>query len=128
MKIAEVSQLYGISPDTLRYYKRIGAIPTVNRDQNGIRDYSETDLRRVEFVMCMRRAGLPIGALIDYVGLVQQGDHTIESRKEILKEQRTQLAVRIMEMQKTLDLLDDKIKVYENAILKKEKELLLSEA
>lgn len=128
MKIAEVSQLYGISPDTLRYYKRIGLIPPVNRDQNGIRDYSETDLRRVEFVMCMRRAGLPIGALIDYVGLVQQGDHTIESRKEILKEQRTQLAVRIMEMQKTLDLLDDKIKVYENAILKKEKELLLSEA
>jgi DNA-binding transcriptional MerR regulator len=62
--------------------------------------------------------------LIEYVGLVQQGDQTIEARKEILKEQRDQLAARMKEMQKTLDLLDHKIEVYENAVLKKEKEII----
>jgi MerR family transcriptional regulator, aldehyde-responsive regulator len=124
MKIAAVSERYVISQDTLRYYERIGLIPPVNRNGNGIRDYNEMDLRRVEFIKCMRSAGLSIEVLIEYVGLVQQGDHTIESRKEILKEQHDLLAARIQDMQKTLDLLNHKIEVYENVILKREKDIV----
>lgn len=127
MKIAEVSERYGISSDTLRYYERIGLIPPVNRKKNGIRDYNETDVRRVEFIKCMRSAGLPIEVLIEYVGLVQQGDGTIKARKEILLEQREQLATRMKEMQKTLDILDHKIEVYENAVLVKEKKIVKTE-
>lgn len=123
MKIQEVSERYGLSADTLRYYERIGLIPTVNRTESGIRDYNELDIRRVDFIKCMRSAGLPLEVLIDYMSLVQQGDSTIETRKEILREQRTLLSTRIAEMQKTLDLLDHKIQVYENAILTKEKEI-----
>ena len=127
MKIAELSERYGISSDTLRYYERIGLIHPVNRNESGIRDYNEIDLKRVEFIKCMRSAWLPIEALIEYVGLVQQGDGTIGARKKILKEQREQLATRMKEMQKTLDLLDYKIEVYENAVLKKEKEMIQTE-
>jgi DNA-binding transcriptional MerR regulator len=123
MKIAEVSERYTVSPDTLRYYERIGLIPPVNRNKSGIREYDETDVKRVEFIKCMRSAGLPIEILIEYVGLVQLGDKTIETRKEILKEQRERLVIRMKEMQKTLDLLDYKISVYENTVLKKEKEI-----
>lgn len=121
MKIMEVSEQCGISSDTLRYYERIGLIPPVNRNESGIRDYNELDLRRVEFIKCMRGAGLPVEVLITYIALVQQGDKTIEARKEILKEQRDLLVARMKEMQKTLDILDHKIDVYENAVLKKEK-------
>ena len=124
MKIAEVSERYVISQDTLRYYERIGLIPPVNRNESGIRDYREIDMRRVEFIKCMRSAGLPIETLIEYVRLVQQGDQTIEARKEILKEQWEQLVARMKEMQKTLDVLDHKIEVYENAVLKRDKEML----
>lgn len=124
MKIAEVSELYSISLDTLRYYERIGLIPPVHRNESGIRDYNELDLRRVDFIKCMRSARLPIEVLIEYVGLVQQGDKTIETRKEILKEQRELLAARMQEMQKTLDILNHKIEVYENAVLKKEKQMI----
>lgn len=124
MKISEVSEQFGISLDTLRYYERIGLIPPVNRNGSGIRDYSELDVRRVEFIKCMRSAGLPIEVLIEYFKLVQQGDQTIEARKEILKEQRELLMTRMQEMQKTLDLLNHKIEVYENAVLKAEKEIL----
>ncbi len=123
MKIAEVSERYAISSDTLRYYERIGLIPQVNRNGSGIRDYNENDMRRVEFIKCMRRAGLPIETLIEYIALVQQGDQTIEARKEILIEQRAMLAARMQEMQATLDLLDYKISVYEKAIVKKEKDI-----
>jgi DNA-binding transcriptional MerR regulator len=127
MKIAEVSERYDLSSDTLRYYERIGLIQPVNRNGGGIRDYNELDLRRVEFIKCMRSAGLPIETLIEYVRLVQQGDRTIEARKEILKEQRELLTARMKEMQKTLDILDHKIEVYEKAVLKKEKEMIQME-
>ncbi|MCS6992260.1 MAG: MerR family transcriptional regulator, partial [Anaerolineales bacterium] len=88
MKIAEVSEKYGLSADTLRYYERIGLLPHVNRNGSGVREYSEADLRRIEFIRCMRSAGLPIEVLIDYMQLIEQGDSTIEARKEILVEQR----------------------------------------
>ena len=127
MKISEVSEQAGISSDTLRYYERIGLLPPVNRSESGIRDYDEIDLKRVEFIKCMRSAGLPIEVLIEYVSLVRQGDQTSETRKEILVEQRAQLAAKMEEMQKTLDLLDYKIEVYEKALLKKEKEIVQTE-
>jgi DNA-binding transcriptional MerR regulator len=124
MKIAEVSGRFGISLDTLRYYERIGLIPPVHRNESGIRDYNELDTRRVEFIKCMRSAGLPIEVLIEYIALVQKGEKTIESRKDILIEQRELLVARMEEMQKTLDILDRKIEVYENAVLKKEKQMI----
>ena len=113
--------------DTLRYYERVGLILPVNRNKSDIRDYSEIDIRRVDFIMCMRNAGLSIEVLIEFVGLVQQGDRTINARKEILKEQRELLAVRMKEMQITLDLLDHKLEVYESAPLKKEKGIIQTE-
>ena len=124
MKIAEVSEKFGLSADTLRYYERVGLIWPVNRSPNGIRDYTEIDLKRVDFIKCMRSAGLPVEVLIDYVALVQQGDETIAARKEILTEQRDLLESRIQEMQKTLDLLNHKIEVYENNILTKEQTII----
>jgi DNA-binding transcriptional MerR regulator len=127
MKIAEVSEQYGLSSDTLRYYERVGLIPPVNRNGSGVRDYNELDLRRVDFIKCMRSAGLPIEVLIEYVALVQQGDKTIDARKEILIEQRKLLVDRMNEMQKTLDILDHKIEVYEKAVLKKEKRIVQAE-
>ena len=127
MKIAEVSEKYGLSADTLRYYERVGLIPPVNRNDGGIRDYNELDLRRVDFIKCMRSAGLPVEILIEYVALVQQGDKTVEARKDILVEQRKMLVDRMNEMQKTLAILEHKIEVYEKAVLKKEKQIVQAE-
>lgn len=124
MKITEVSKKFELSQDTLRYYERIGLIPTVNRNKSGIRDYTEEDCRWVEFIKCMRGAGLPIEILIEYVALFQEGDKTIEARKELLIEQRKLLINRMEEMKKTLERLDYKIKRYEDAtVLEKEKNL-----
>lgn len=127
MRISEVSEQAGISTDTLRYYERIGLIPPVNRNGSGIRNYNELDLKRVEFIKCMRNVGLPIEVLIEYFKLVQLGDQTIEARKDILIDQRAQLAARMAEMQKTLALLEHKIRVYEDIILQKEHEMIQTE-
>jgi len=123
MTIAEVSTKFELSQDTLRYYERIGLIPSVNRTKGGIRDYSEEDCRWIEFIKCMRNAGLPIEILIEYVGLFQKGDETISARKQILIEQRDQLLIRMNEMKNTLERLEYKIASYEQTIVKKEKTL-----
>ena len=120
MRISEVSQQCDISADTLRYYERVGLLPPVNRSDSGIRDYNDLDVRRVEFIKCMRTAGLPVEVLIRYYQLVQQGDETIEDRKAILVGHRAEIIARMAELQKTLDLLDYKISFYENAVLKAE--------
>ncbi|KLU65664.1 HTH-type transcriptional regulator AdhR [Desulfosporosinus acididurans] len=127
MTITEVSEKFDLTQDTLRYYERIGLIPHVNRNKSGIRDYTEEDCKWVEFIKCMRNAGLPIEALIEYVALFQQGDETIGSRKELLTEQRKQLIRRMEDMQKTLERLNYKIESYEQSVVKKEKELKRAE-
>ncbi|MED1421218.1 MerR family transcriptional regulator [Bacillus smithii] len=123
MKITEVSEKFDISQDTLRYYERIGLIPHVNRNKSGIRDYTEEDCKWVEFIKCMRSAGLSIEVLIEYVKLFQQGDATIEARKELLTEQRKKLIARMEDMQKSLERLNYKIERYEQSVIEKEKEL-----
>lgn len=125
--IAEVSEKFDLTQDTLRYYERIGLIPRVNRTKSGIRDYTEEDCRWVEFIKCMRNAGLPVEALIEYVGLFQQGDATHDARKELLSEQRDLLQLRIEEMTKTLVRLNDKVANYDQTLGIKQKGLTRSE-
>lgn len=123
MTIAEVSKKYDISADTLRYYERIGLIPPVPRTKSGIRNYDETSCGWIELMKCMRKAGVQIEALIEYVELFQKGDATIDARKAILIEQRDQLQDRIADMQESLDRLNDKIRRYEQGLMVEEKRL-----
>ena len=123
MTITEVSKLYDITPDTLRYYERIGLIPKIHRNKNGIRDYTQEDCNWVEFIKCMRNAGLLIETLIDYVTMFQQGDSTIDARKELLTEQRKVLEKKIKDMNETLGRLNHKIELYEKGLMINEKEL-----
>ena len=113
MTIAEASRKYGLSPDTLRYYERIGLLPPVPRNKSGIRDYDEESCRWIELMRCMRKAGVQIEALIEYVALYRQGADTAEARKNILIEQRERLLERMADMQQALDLLNQKIEQYD---------------
>ncbi|MCB9432119.1 MAG: MerR family transcriptional regulator [Ardenticatenaceae bacterium] len=123
MKISEVSEQSGLSVDTLRYYEKVGLLPPITRTNGGIREYTEADIKRIDFIKCMRTAGLPVDVLTEYFALVEQGDETIEARKEILQTQRTRLVAMIAELQDTLALLNSKIEGYEDALLQAEQEL-----
>lgn len=116
MTIKEVSEKFNISQDTLRYYERVGMIPPVTRTPGGIRDYQESDLGWVELAICMRSAGLPVEALIEYVKLTQEGDKTIEARLQLLSEQRESLIEQQKKINDTLKRLDYKIGRYEEAV------------
>lgn len=116
MTIKEVSEKYEISQDTLRYYERVGMIPTVTRTAGGIRNYSEEDLRWVGLAKCMRSAGLPVEAMIEYVRLFQEGDSTIPARLQLLVDQREALLEQLRQIDATLNRLNYKISRYEEAV------------
>ena len=124
MNISQVSKRYGVSIDTLRYYEKEGLIPPVHRTESGLRDYTEKDCGWVEFIKCMRGAGLSIDTLKEYVSLYQKGSRTLLKRKQLLIDERARLAQHIEQLQATLKRLDHKIEVYEDKIVACEKELL----
>ena len=116
MTIKEVSEKYNITQDTLRYYERVGMIPSVTRTTGGIRDYQETDIGWVEMAICMRSAGLPVEAMIEYVRLYQEGDATIPARLQLLVDQREVLLEQRRQIESTLERLNYKISRYEDAV------------
>jgi len=123
MTIAEVCERFDLSQDTLRYYEKIGLIPTVQRKASGIRNYTEEDCKWIEFIKCMRSAGLTIEFLSEYVKLFKEGDSTLDKRRNLLIEQRNHLKERMVEMQATLDRLDRKVERYDTLVSEKEKHL-----
>jgi DNA-binding transcriptional MerR regulator len=123
MTITEVADKFGITADTLRYYERIGLVPKVTRTNGGIRDYTGEDIRWVEFIKCMRSAGVSIETLVEYVALFQRGKESIQARKALLIEQRHQISDRIAELQAALDRLDRKLDGYEERMSKIEENL-----
>ena len=112
MTIGEVSKKYGLTTDTLRYYERIGLIPYVPRKKNGIRDYDESSCKWVEFVKCMRAAGVQIEALIEFVELQQHKETNNERLMEILKDQRKKLINKMDHLKTTIARLDYKIEYF----------------
>lgn len=123
MKIAEVSKLCGVTADTLRYYERVGLLRNIPRNSSGIRDYNDVNIATVNFVKCMRSAGVSIEALVEYMDLFDQGDSTLAARKVLLEEQRDLIAARVADMQAGLDRLNFKIANYETLIVAAEQKM-----
>lgn len=116
MTIKEVSKRYDVTPDTLRYYERVGMIPPVHRTSGGIRDYTEEDLNWVGLALCMRNAGLPVEVMIDYLKLYQEGDSTFSARLQLLEEQKEALVEQRKSIDATIGRLNYKISRYEIAV------------
>lgn len=122
MTIAKVSKKYNLTTDTIRYYERIGLIPTIPRTENGIRNFDEESCRWIEFIKCMRNAGMEIEILLEYVNLFKQGKTTVKARKRLLEEQREKLIEKQNNINATIERLDYKLKLYDKIISGKRKD------
>lgn len=118
MTISEIAKKYDIKPETLRYYEKIGLLSHVPRNKNGIRNYNEENCGRIEFIICMRNAGVEIETLRQYVFLLEQGEETVNERKELLIEQREKLLEKQKDIHLTIERLNYKIENYEKFISK----------
>lgn len=128
MNIKKVSEQLEITPDTIRYYERIGLVPPINRNKNGVRDFTDLDIQRLDFIKCMRHAGLSIESLHEYMHLYSlNDDRTIPARKRILEEEAEKLDERIARLQETRAYLQHKIDVYDSQLTQATDDLKLSE-
>lgn len=117
LSIAAVAKKFNTSEDTLRYYEKIGLAKSHRRD-SGIRYYDENDIARLEFIKCMRDAGVSLEALIRYMQLLEKGDSTIKERKELLENQREELRQKKALIEHSLERLDYKIDHYDQLMAK----------
>lgn len=128
MNIKKVSEQLGISSDTIRYYERIGLVPAISRDKNGVRNFTDIDIQRLDFIKCMRHAGLSIESLHEYMHLYSlNDDRIIPARKRILEEEAEKLDERIASLQETRAYLQHKIDVYDSQLTQATNDLKLSE-
>ena len=116
LTIKEVSEKYQIPEATLRSYENEGILLPVNR-KNGRRDYTEENLKNIEFVQCMRNAGMSIERLKRYISLTT-GKNTERERKEILEEQRSEIQTKMKLLEESLERLNYKIHNYEKLLTK----------
>lgn len=107
--ISEVSEKYQISSSTLRYYERIGLLPNIPRQANGNRYFTDQLLNWLEMIICLRHSGVPIEKLIEYAKLIQKGDDTIATREALLREQLAELYQKRVNLQRSIQRLEDKI-------------------
>ena len=114
--IGEVSKLTGLSVPTLRYYDKEGLIPNINRNENGLRDFTEQDLGTIHIVTCIKGAGASIREIKEYMDLCQLGDSTLELRKQFFIEKKSDIEEQMKELNEIMKTVEMKIKYYEDAI------------
>ncbi|MGX6473071.1 MerR family transcriptional regulator [Pediococcus pentosaceus] len=108
MKIEEVATQFSISSPTLRYYEHEGLLGPVKR-VHGIRDYSDRDLERLDFILCTKKCGMSLKQIQHFINIYEQGDETIPERLAILQEQLAKTQTILIELTQSMDHLKDKI-------------------
>ncbi|KAF0848871.1 MerR family transcriptional regulator [Nocardia caishijiensis] len=111
--IGEVAERSGLSRDTLRWYERIGLMNYIGRDHTGNRRFSDRDLEWLELIARLRTTGMPVADMIRYAELVRAGEQTFPQRLEMFRRTRADALDKIVELQKTVAVLDYKIALYE---------------
>ena len=113
--VGEMAKMLGVPASTLRYYDKEGLLPFVERSSGGIRQFRDTDLEWLRIIGCMKKAGMSIKDIRQYIELVMQGNDTILARLAMFQHQRDVLRAQMQELQHTLDMVNYKCWYYETA-------------
>ncbi|WP_047152872.1 MerR family transcriptional regulator [Aneurinibacillus tyrosinisolvens] len=110
--IQQVAKITNLTVHTLRYYERIGLLPTVTRTSNGYRQYSTVDIEWIRFLTRLRDTGMPIRRMQQFADLRHRGSETISERRALLQEHWDEVNKHILELQKNVKAIEDKINYY----------------
>lgn len=113
--IGDITKMYGISQDTLRYYDKAGLLPFVKKNQAGRRVFTEDDLGYIEVIDCLKRSGIPVKEIAKFMDWCVEGDKSLPQRYAFMVEQEIALEKKIIELQAQLDFLRWKKWYYKTA-------------
>lgn len=116
MTIKEISARTGVSADTLRYYERMGIIPSVPRTSGGVRNYDENFVEWISFIQTLKGAGMSLEAIADYISLARLGAGTCQQRKKILAQARDMLLQKIEALQNMARVADYQLMSYDTVL------------
>lgn len=113
--IGQVSEMFGLPISTLRYYDKQGLFPELKRT-SGIRRFSEQELEALRVIGCLKRSGLEIKDIKQFMQWCADGASTYPLRKELMEKQKAAVEEEITRMNKVLDMLKFKCWYYSKAI------------
>ncbi len=113
--IGEMARVLGVAPSTLRYYDKEGLLPFVGRSSGGVRVFEDSDLGWLRIIDCLKRTGLSIKEIKQYITLYLEGDSTIDDRLALFRRQRQAVLDQMEQLRATLHMLDYKCWYYETA-------------
>ena len=114
--IGEMAQKLNVAPSTLRYYDKEGLLPFVERSSGGIRMFKDEDMEWLRLLGCLKKAGMPLKEIRDFMDLSRQGDATISQRLELIEKQRQSVLDQTKQLEETLFMLDYKRWYYQTAL------------
>jgi len=120
--IQAVSQETHLPTSTLRYYEDMGLLEPIERAANGHRRYTDSDLRRVKLIKRLRRTGMSIETMRDFLALYRGGTSTARQRREILTAHRETVQARVDELVDMIAFIDYKIGLYQEEEIEHERE------
>ncbi len=113
--IGEVADRTGISAYTLRYYDKEGLLGFVKRSESGKRLFTKEDFEPLYTIMVLKKSGMPIKKIRDFMDLYLQGNETIHDRYIMFEEQRRSLIQQIKEFEDMLKIVDYKCWYFQEA-------------
>lgn len=113
--IGQISKQFGLPISTLRYYDKEGFFPNIERD-SGIRKFSDTEVEALRIIECLKKSGMEIKDIKQFIEWCSEGSATYAKRKELFENRQKAVIEEIKQMQKTLDMLTFKCWYYEQAI------------
>lgn len=113
--VGEMAQKIGVPASTLRYYDQQGLLPFVERSHGGVRMFRESDYEWLQIIQCLKKTGMPLKDIREFVLMAMQGDETISKRLDLIIKQRELVKKQIAELNETLEVLDFKCWYYETA-------------
>lgn len=114
--IGEVAKRLGLSASTLRYYEAEGLLPPVERTVGGRRQFSQQDLEACRVIECLKRSGLTIKQIKDFMDMVAEGDTTLKGRLALFRVRKESVEQEIREFERVLGVLEFKTWYYEQAV------------
>ena len=105
--------------ETLKFYCNEGLVPNVRRDKNNYRIFSDRNIRWINNLNCLKRCGMSIKNIKEYLALCLEGESSIPQRMEMLAVHRKDLVKKLDELNKNLAYLDYKNQFYQDVLDKK---------
>ena len=100
----------------LKLYCNEGLIPNVKRDKNNRRVFDERDVKWIKDLVCLKKCGMSIQEMKDYLALCLQGQSTIPQRQKMLDKKREALLASIEELKGCVDYIDWKQNFYNDVL------------